>query len=107
MSVVSSLRARPGAIEMCPAGASCLSVRVEVPEVWDAVRVQTAPSQPVIGIKARALAALFPDGGAADEFVLKLNGFEVLDEHASVSDLGAVEGSTFLLMLRRRRPVKS
>jgi hypothetical protein len=114
VSVIGSLRARPEAIELCRSGGSggsgaspCVSVRVEVPEVWDAVRVETPTSEPVLAIKTRALAVLFPDGGAPEEFVLKLNGFEILDEHASVSDVGAVDGSTFLLTSRRRRPVKS
>ena len=108
MSVIASLRVRPEAIRLCAAGAApCLSVRVEVPEVWDAVRVETPPNEPVLAVKARALAVLFPDGGAPEEFVVKLNGFEILDEHASVADVGAGDGSTFLVTSRRRRPVKS
>ena len=31
----------------------------------------------------------------------------MLDENATLRDVGAVEGSTFLLTSRRRRPVKS
>jgi hypothetical protein len=84
-----------------------MTVRVEVPEVWDAVRVEAPPVASIQVIKTRALAALFPDGGAPDEFVMKLNGFEVLDEHATLRDVGATEGSTFLLTSRRRRPIKS
>jgi hypothetical protein len=69
--------------------------------------VETPPSESVVVVKTRALAVLFPDGGAPEEFVVKLNGFEILDEHASVSDVGAADGSTFLVTSRRRRPVKS
>jgi hypothetical protein len=107
ISVVSSLRTRPEAIRLCVGTGACITVRVEVPEVWDAVRVEAPPVASIAVIKARALAALYPDGGPPDAFVMKLNGFEILDEHATLRDVGAVEGSTFLLTSRRRRPVKS
>jgi hypothetical protein len=106
-SLVSSLRTRPEAIRLCVGAGACITVRVEVPEVWDAVRIEAPPVASILVIKTRALAALFPDGGALDEFVMKLNGFEMLDEHATLRDVGAVEGSTFLLTSRRRRPIKS
>ena len=40
------------------------------------------------------------------DFVMKLRGFEVLDEQAPVPVAGAREGSTFLLTYRHRRPVR-
>jgi hypothetical protein len=52
-----------------------------------------------------ALDALFP-GEAPDAFVMKLRGFEVLDESESLTKVGAVDGSIFLLTYRRRRPVR-
>jgi hypothetical protein len=106
-TVISSLRTRPEAIRLCLGSGACITVRVEVPEVWDAVRVEAPPIASVLVIKTHALAALFPDGGSPSEFVMKLNGFEMLDENATLRDVGAVEGSTFLLTSRRRRPVKS
>jgi len=106
-TVVSSLRTRPEAIRLCMGTGACITVRVEVPEVWDAVRVEAPPIASVLVIKTRALAVLYPDGGSPSEFVMKLNGFEMLDENATLRDVGAVEGSTFLLTSRRRRPVKS
>ena len=41
-----------------------------------------------------------------DEFVLKLRGFEVLNEDVSLAEAGAIEGSIFLVTYRRRRPVR-
>jgi hypothetical protein len=41
-----------------------------------------------------------------EEFVMKLRGWEVLDESASLTDAGAIDGSIFLLTYRRRRPVR-
>lgn len=102
-----TLRTRPGAdIRLGLPDAATITIRVQVPEVWDAVRVETPPSEPVLSVKARALAALLPDADFHDDFVMKLSGFEVLDENASVGDTGAVDGSIFLLTHRRRRPVR-
>ena len=106
-TVIASLRTQPEPIRLCVGTGACITVRVEVPEVWDAVRVEAPPVASVLVVKMQALAVLFPDGGAPSEFVMKLNGFEVLDEQATLRDVGAAEGSTFLLTSRRRRPVKS
>lgn len=103
---VTQLRTRGGVIQMASLGAAAITVRVEMPEVWDVVRVAVAASEPVLGLKVRALAALYPAGEFHDEFVMKLSGFEVLDENASLATVGAVDGSIFLLTHRRRRPVR-
>ena len=57
-------------------------------------------------LKMAALDALFRTGEQPDEFVLKFRGWEVLDEHASIADAGATDGSIFLLTYRRRRAVR-
>jgi hypothetical protein len=103
---VTTLRARPDTIRIGEAAAGDVTVRVQMPEVWDAVRVALPPAEPVLALKVRALEALYPEGEYHDDFVLKLGGFEVLDESVSVSEAGAVDGSTFLLTYRRRRPVR-
>jgi hypothetical protein len=103
---VASLRTRPGEIQLGVAGEPTINIRVEMPEVWDAVRVETAVSEPVLGIKVRALEALYPGSDFHDAFVMKLNGWEIHDERESVVGVGAKNGSTFLLTFRRRRPVR-
>jgi hypothetical protein len=103
---VTQLRARGDVIRMAPAGAPAITVRVEMPEVWDVVRIVVSPDTPVAVLKMRALAALYTENEAPDAFVMKLRGFEVLDESASVAATGAVDGSIFLLTYRRRRPVR-
>jgi hypothetical protein len=104
---VATLRSRSGVIRLSAEGEAHLTIRVEVPEVWDVVRIETAPTTPLRTIKTRALQALYPDYADGDAFVMKLNGTEMRDEDASVSSVGAKDGSTFLLSFRRRRPVKS
>lgn len=82
------------------------TIRVEMPEVWDVVRFTAPPTEPVLALKVRALEALYPDAAYHDDFVLKLHGFVVTDENASLADAGAQDGSIFLLQFRRRRPVR-
>jgi hypothetical protein len=105
-SFVTSLRSRAGTIDLTHANEPAITVRVEMAEVWDAVRIAASSNEPVVSIKIAALEALFPGVELPEEFVIKLRGWEILDEGASLSDAGAVDGSIFLLAHRRRRPVK-
>ena len=101
-----NLRSRPGVLRIGDPAVPTITLRVQMPEVWDTVRLEVPPDEPVLSLKVRALEALYPDGDFHEDFVLKLRGFEVLDENASVGDVGAVDGSIFLLTHRRRRPVR-
>jgi len=102
---VTTLRARPSTIRLTPEGETEITIRVEMPEVWDVVRVVAAPTQPVIDVKTAALSALFPDA-APQEMIVKLRGWEILYEMASLADSGVVDGSIVVMMFRRRRPVR-
>ena len=102
---VTTLRARASTIRLTSEGGPEITIRVEMPEVWDVVRVVAAPAQPVIDVKTAALTALFP-GSAPEEMVVKLRGWEILDELASLADAGVVDGSILVMMFRRRRPVR-
>jgi len=103
---VASLRARPSTIHTAPEGTDTITIRVEMPEVWDVVRIVASPSQPVVEVKLRAIEALCPDVEFQQELVLKLRGWEILDENASLADAGVVDGSILLMTYRRRRPVR-
>lgn len=102
---VATLRSRAEGIRLAPPGVPTIVVRVEVPELWDVVRIEVAPSEAVLALKVAALSALNP---RADQrhYVMKLRGFEVLDEHQTLTQIGAIDGSIFLLTNRRRRPVR-
>jgi hypothetical protein len=106
---VTSLRSRPGTIRLGDPAKPVITLRVEMPEVWDTVRIAAPSDEPVSVVKERALAELYPDSESDGDgdFVLKLNGYEILDEDASLAQTGAVDGSTLLLTFRRRRPVRS
>jgi hypothetical protein len=102
---VAQLRSRPEVIRLGTTGEPVITVRVQVPEVWDTVRIDAPSNTPVLVLKERALEALMP-GAEQVEYVTKLRGFEVLDETTSLSSAGVVTGSTLLVTSRRRRPVR-
>jgi hypothetical protein len=103
---VTQLRARTSTITLATPGAEAITIRVEMPEVWDVVRITTLPGEPVIVIKQRALEALAPESRHHENFVIKLRGWEILDEAAPLRGVGVVDGSILLLTHRRRRPVR-
>ena len=103
---VSTLRARHGTIRLAPDGTAAVTIRVEMPEVWDVVRIVGPTTEPVLSVKVAALEALFPEAELHQDFVLKFRGWEILNESAPLGDVGIVDGSILLLTHRRRRPVR-
>jgi hypothetical protein len=103
---VTTLRSRPSTIHLAEEGADAITIRVEMPEVWDVVAIVVPPTEPVVVVKVRALQALFPEAEHHEDFVLKLRGWEILDEAASLADAGVIDGSILLMTHRRRRPVR-
>lgn len=83
-----------------------LTVRVQLPEVWEVRAAVAAPTTPIVTLKQRALAELYPQAASHEDFVLKLRGWEVLDEHATLAEAGVENGSILLLTHRRRRPIR-
>jgi hypothetical protein len=85
-----------------------ITIRVEMPEVWDTVRIVVAPSEPVLAVKVAALQALYPEAPPElhADFVVKLRGWEILHEAESLTEAGAIDGSILLLTFRRRRAVR-
>lgn len=103
---VNSLRSRSSTIRLAPEGVETITIRVEMPEVWDVVRMVVSPTEPVLAVKVRALEAMFPEAQLHEDFVLKLRGWEILDEGAPLAEAGVIDGSILLLTHRRRRPVR-
>jgi hypothetical protein len=101
------LRVRPGApIRVGTAQEPTIALRIEVPEVWDVVRIDAPPSASVHEIKLLALEALYPTSLPLTDFVIKRDGWEVRDEGQTLQELGARDGTIFLLTFRERRPVR-
>lgn len=103
---VAQWRSRPEAVRLGTTGEPVITVRVQVPEVWDTVRVDAPANTPVALVKQRALEILVGDAANSDDYVVKLRGLEVLDESQALTAAGARSGSTFLVTSRRRRPVR-
>jgi hypothetical protein len=103
---VNSLRTTGKVFQLGSSSNQVLHVRAQVLEAWDAIRIDANPSASVKSLKELALKELFHDAHAADDYVVKLHGFEILDEDAPLSSTPAKNGSTFLITDRRRRPVE-
>ena len=86
---------------------SIWSLRVHSAEAWDAVRVEVLPTSAVSEVKRAAMAVMMSDAsGDLDSYVVKLRGVEIANESASVQAVGALDGSTLLIMARRKRAVR-
>lgn len=104
--VVNSLRSRPGVVYIAGEGTVRLALRVELQELWDTVAFDVPSDLSALALKREALAQFGLTDAIPGDFVLKLRGFEVLDEGASLAAGGGRDGSTYLLTHRRRRPVR-
>ena len=103
LGLAATVRARPQTIVL-GAGHGALTMKVEVPERWDVVRITASAGDTVLAVKVATLAALEP-GADHRRWVMKLRGAEVSDSK-TLMEVDAGTGSTFLLTLRRRRPVR-
>lgn len=105
-ALLNGLRSRRDPIALGNDGPGAITVRVQIPELWDAVTVRCADGTSSTALKQVVLDAFGERHHPASDYVLKLRGFEVLDEGAPVTVAGAREGSTFLMTFRHRRPVR-
>ncbi len=103
---VSQLRTGRRTIALAQPGAGTITIRVEASDLWETVLVTAKSDATVAQVKQRVVAELFPGDARADDFVLKLRGWEMLNERASLADAGVVDGSILLLACRRRRAVR-
>jgi hypothetical protein len=104
-SFATQLRASNTPIQIAEAGDGAITFRVQAADIWEVVRVVARPETPLAEVKQRVIDRIFPDQAPGD-FVLKLHGWEMLDEREALSAAGVVNGATLLLALRRRRPVR-
>ena len=104
-ALVGQLRSNRAPIALAQGGGA-IELRVQVAEMWDAVRVIARPDTSVAEVKQRVVNDFFPGHEYVDDFVLKLRGWEMLDENQALSASGVVDGSIVLLARRRRRAVR-
>jgi len=102
---VNALRNQGAPLQLGSGAGPVLHLRAQVLEAWDAIRVDANSSASVKSLKHLALQTLSPQVNE-DEYVVKLHGWEILDENAPISATAARNGSIFLITDRRRRPVE-
>jgi hypothetical protein len=102
---VNGLRTQGAPLQLGSGTGSVLHLRAQVLEAWDAIRVDADPSASVKSLKHLAMQTLSPQVNE-EEYVVKLHGWEILDEDAPISATAARNGSIFLISDRRRRPVE-
>ncbi|HJQ55173.1 MAG TPA: hypothetical protein VJ825_15145 [Gemmatimonadaceae bacterium] len=102
---VTRLRTHGTPFTLGAASDKVLHLRAQVLEAWDAIRIDANPEATVRSLKELAMRELAPEA-RVDDYVVKLHGFEVLDEDAPISSTAAKNGSIFLITDRRRRPVE-
>lgn len=101
---VNTLRARPTAIVL--GGADAMTVRVQLYDAWDAVKIEAGAATTLGAVKGAALAVLGHPSDLAADFVMKLRGHDLLSDQMTLADAGARDGSTIILVRRHRRPVR-
>ncbi len=103
---VNGLRTRGSPFKLGSQTGNPLQLRAQVLEAWDAIAIDADPLASVKSLKQLALKELYPEVRNENDYVVKLHGFEILDEEAPLSSTDAKNGSTFLITDRRRRPVE-
>src|ERR1051325_1331527 len=93
---VNALRTQGATLHLGTGTGQVLHLRAQVLEAWDAIRVDADPSASVKSLKHLALQTLSPDVNE-DDYVVKLHGWEILDENAPISSTKARNGSIFLI----------
>jgi hypothetical protein len=86
--------------------AAPMSIRVQLAEAWDAVRIDVEGEDSVGAVKLRALETLDPTAGFPDDYAITYRGVKLWDESASLAAAGVVSGATLLIERRRRRAVR-
>ena len=83
------------------------TVRVMVPEVWDEVVLPVEGTTTIASLKAEALrrARVRVDANSGG-CVVKYRGAAILDESLTLRALGAPPNAPFIVLPRRRQPVR-
>jgi len=82
------------------------AVRVMVTDVWDQVFLPVEPTTTIVQMKKEALGKALRRRARPEEYVVKFRGAEVLDEAVTLAALGAGANAPFIVLPRRRQPVR-
>ena len=91
----SQLRSRPEGIRLGTGNEPVITLRVQIPEVWDTIRVDAPADTPVSVVKERALQALMPDESAHHaDYVIKLAEAKAVLSQAAAQYAGVDGGAS-------------
>lgn len=82
------------------------AVRVMVTDVWDQVFLPVEPTTTVLQLKKQALGKALRRIVPPDAYVVKFHGALVSDETVTLAALGAGASAPFIVLPRRRQPVR-
>jgi len=82
-----------------------LMIRVRLLDTWDELEFDVGPDETVATLKAKALAS-YRLKRPTNEYEVKLGGRLIADEAVPVGSTGAKDGSSFIVLPKRRRPVR-
>ena len=91
---------------MMTARKTALSLKVRLGDTWQELDLDSSVDESVASVKNRALAAQRRGTQAGSVYEVKFGGALVRDETASLGSLGATDGSSLIVLARRRRPVR-
>ena len=82
-----------------------MTIKVMLADTWQPMQLDLGAEETVAGLKRRALSAahVATDGAT---FEVKFGGGRVKDESRTLGSLGVRDGSAFIVLSRRRRPVR-
>lgn len=83
-----------------------MTVRVWVPEVWDAVELAATPEWTIARVKDEALRRATGRTPDPERYLVKYKGARMLDEQRTLADLQARNGAPFIVLPARRRPLR-
>jgi hypothetical protein len=83
-----------------------ITIRVWVVPVWDAVRLEVTPDWTVAQLKDEALARATGKTIDPAAYLVKYRGAPLLDETQTLGALQLAEGAPFIVLPRRRQPVR-
>ncbi len=85
---------------------AALRLRVTVTDTWDTVALDVAPTRSLADVKREALLQATDRPVDPAEYLVKFRGGLVLDERATVADLGLPDGAALIVLPARRHPVR-
>jgi hypothetical protein len=83
-----------------------LALKVTVGDTWRPLQLAASPGDTVAQVKVRALAAEAIAAEAAGDYEVKVGGVPVRDESQTLAAAGIRDGGSFVVLARRRRPVR-